>query len=150
EEALKESAKDIIASDNVLELFAKDWKTVMAGEESVAKLLYLVCTSRLFTKTMHAAIKGPSSAGKSEIRKRLLGFFPPESVVSFTSLSEKALFYLDDGSLEHKILSMGEALDEEQQQFQNYILRELMSEGRLVHRSVEDKRGTVLEVKGPV
>jgi len=57
---------------------------------------------------MHAAIKGTSAGGKSEIRKRVLEFFPPESVVSFTSLSEKALLYYD-GDFEHKILSMGEA-----------------------------------------
>jgi hypothetical protein len=79
--------------DDTLGVFAQCWNQVMAGEEANAKLLYLIGTSRLFAKPMHAAIKGPSSAGKSEIRKQMLRFFPPEEVISFTTLSEKALIY---------------------------------------------------------
>ena len=67
----------------------------MAGEVKNAKLLYLTCTSRLFDRPMHAAIKGPSAAGKSEIRKRVLKFFPSDAVLSFTMLSERALLYFD-------------------------------------------------------
>jgi hypothetical protein len=79
------SAQDIIESGNVLDLFAQTWREVVAGEEKNAKLLYLVATSRLFAKCMNAAIKGPSSGGKSEIRRQVLEFFPPEDVVSFTT-----------------------------------------------------------------
>jgi hypothetical protein len=74
---LAASAADIIASRDVLGMFAMDWRKGIAGEEKNAKLLYLVATSRLFKKTMHAAIKGPSSGGKSEIRGHVLAFFPP-------------------------------------------------------------------------
>jgi ABC-type iron transport system FetAB ATPase subunit len=55
---------------------------VMAGEQRNAKLLYLAATSRLLDKCINVAVKGPSSAGKSEIRKRVLSFIPPEDVVS--------------------------------------------------------------------
>ena len=48
----------------------------MAGEQKNAKMLYLAATSRLLDKCIHVAVKGPSSAGKSEIRKRVLGFIP--------------------------------------------------------------------------
>src|SRR6476469_4779891 len=82
-----ESAAHIIESRDVLSLFEREWLNTMAGEEANAKLLFLVATSRLFPKCMHAAIKGPSSAGKSELRKRVLEFMPPEEVVSFTTLS---------------------------------------------------------------
>ena len=102
------SARTIIECGNVLEWFVGSWRKIVAGEEQNAKLLYLVATSRLFGKCMNAAIKGPSSAGKSEIRRQVLEFFPPEEVVSFTTLSEKALLYYD-GDFAHKILSMGEA-----------------------------------------
>src|SRR5262249_48355677 len=105
---LKRSADHIIKHTNILDLFGKDFRLVIAGEETNGKLLYLVATSRLFDNTMHAAIKGTSAGGKSEIRKRVLEFFPAESVVSFTGLSEKALIYYD-GDFAHKILSMGEA-----------------------------------------
>jgi hypothetical protein len=76
---------------------------------------------------MHAIIKGPSSAGKSEIRKHVCKFFPPEDVIAFTSLSDKALLY-EDRDYRHKILSMAEATTGKESQYQNYLLRELMSE----------------------
>ena len=57
---------------------------------------------------MHAAIKGTSAAGKSEVRKCVLRFIPPESVLSFTTLSERALLYFKRDFC-NMILSMGEA-----------------------------------------
>ncbi len=150
---LEASAKDIIASESVLDLFEVAWRKVIAGEERNAKILYLVATSRVFAKTMHAAIKGPSSGGKSEIRKQVLDFFPDESVIAFTSLSEKALLYFDD-EFSHKILSMGEAGGADEQSFQDYLLRELISEGRIRHITVQKVEGElqtiVIERDGPV
>jgi hypothetical protein len=152
-EALRQSAAEIIEHPDKLALFATTFAKVVAGETANAKLLYLVATSRLFDKTMHAAIKGTSAGGKSEIRKRVLDFFPPESVVSFTSLSEKALFYLD-GELSHKILSMGEATATDEQTFQDYVLRELMSEGRIrypvAQKVGKDIKTIIIDKNGPV
>jgi hypothetical protein len=148
------SAQDLIESDNVLDLFAQAWREVVAGEEKNAKRLYLVATSRLFTKCMNAAIKGPSSGGKSEIRRQVLEFLPPEDVVSFTTLSEKALLYFEH-DFAHKILSMGEASGTEEQNLQDYLLRELISERRLRYPVVMkiEGRGMVTETvekNGPV
>jgi hypothetical protein len=151
-ELLAASAREIIASEDVLELFLETFSYLIAGEETNAQLLYLIGTSRLFEKCMHAAIKGPSSGGKSEIRKAVLRFFPPESVISFTSLTEKALLYVAAG-FEHKILSMAEAQRHEELQFQDYLLRELLSEGKLRHLAPVkkgDKIETVtVEKQGP-
>jgi hypothetical protein len=124
EETLRQSAAGIIASENVLEHFAAAWRMMVAGEERNAKLLYLAATSRLFDRCMHAGVKGPSSAGKSEIRKRVLAFFPLEHVISFSTMTEKALFYFEQDFC-HLILSMGEAHGQEEQQLQDYLLREL-------------------------
>jgi len=148
------SARTIIECGNVLEWFVGSWRKIVAGEEQNAKLLYLVATSRLFGKCMNAAIKGPSSAGKSEIRRQVLEFFPPEEVVSFTTLSEKALLYYD-GDFAHKILSMGEASGVEEQTLQDYLLRELISEGRLRYPVVQKVGGqslvtVTIEKNGPV
>lgn len=152
-EKLAVSAKSIIACEDVLQLFAKDFAHLVTGEEANAKLIYLVGTSRLFGTTMHAAIKGPSAGGKSELRKRVLSFFPPESVIAFTALSEKALLYFKD-EFSHKILSMGEASATEEQAFQNYLLRELMSEGVLRYQVPMKVDGVIetvpIEKKGPV
>lgn len=148
------SARKIIESKNVLKLFAEEWKRVVAGEEENAKLLYLVATSRLFSQCMNAAIKGPSSAGKSQLRRKVLEFIPPEDIVSFTTLSERALLYFEDDFV-HKILSMGEASGADEQGLQDYLLRELMSEGKLRYPVVQkvDKVGlatVVIEKNGPV
>ena len=78
-EKLQASATHIINHNDILELFAQDFAKVIAGEAVNGKLLYLVGTSRLFAKPMNAAINGTSSGGKSEIRKRVLEFFPPAS-----------------------------------------------------------------------
>jgi hypothetical protein len=103
---------------------------------------------------MNVAIKGPSSAGKSEIRKQVLEFFPPEDIVSFTTLSEKSLLYYEF-DFPHKILSMGEAAGIEEKNMQDYLLRELISEGKLRYPVVMkvDGKGMVTQTvvkNGPV
>lgn len=151
---LAASAARITESKNVLGLFASEISKVVAGEKLNAQMLYLIATSRLFSKCMNAAIKGTSSGGKSEIRKQVLEFFPPEDVVSFTTLSERALLYYE-GDFAHKILSMGEAAGTDEQSLQDYLLRELMSEGRLRYPVVQKEKGgglstVVIQKNGPV
>ena len=153
-ELFRTSAERIIGTANVLDLFADEISKVIAGEEMNAKMLYLVATSRLFGKCMNAALKGTSSGGKSEIRKQVLEFFPPEVVVSFTTMSERALLYYED-DFAHKILSMGEAGGAEEQSLQDYLLRELISEGRLRYPVVQKEKGgglstIIIEKNGPV
>jgi len=147
------SAGHIINHPRILDLFADELRREIAGEETNGKLLYLIATSRLFDKTMHAAIKGTSAGGKSEIRKQVLQFFPPESIVALTSMTEKALIYFE-GDLAHKIFSMGEAVATEEQSFQDYLLRELISEGRINHvtpQKIGDQITSVtIRKEGPV
>lgn len=147
------SASYIIKHPDILTLFAQDFSKIVAGEEANGKLLYLVATSRLFDKPMSAALKGTSAVGKSEVRKRILGFIPPESIVSFTSLSEKALIYYE-GDFAHKILSMGEAAATDEQKFQDYLIRELLSEGRIRHSTAQKVGNEIqqitIEKNGPV
>jgi hypothetical protein len=152
-EQLAESAREIIACEDVLDLFADECSRVLAGEDNLIQLLYLVGTSRLFERTMHAALKGPSAAGKSQTRKAVLEYFPPESVIQFTAISEKALLYYD-GDFANKILSMAEASAVEDAKFQNYLLRELMSENKLIYRVPQKVGGEIrtitIEKNGPV
>ena len=102
----------ILQTEGVLDLFVQSWDKVMAGEHLNAKLLYLIATSRLFDRPMHVAIKGPSSGGKSEIRKQVLEFFPPEDIISVHhAVSDKALINGMSANTRNKILSMAEAMD---------------------------------------
>jgi hypothetical protein len=119
---------------DVLGSLAAYWDEVMAGEVQTAKLLFLVGTSCLLDKPMHAILKGPSSAGKSEVRKQVLRFFPPDRVIALTAMSEHALLGAIGGDLSHRILSMAEAEATRDRRFQDYLLRELMSEGKLIYR----------------
>ena len=152
-EELQEQAAVIIESDDVLGLFEKAWNRAMAGEQRNAKLLYLVVTTRLFPRCMSAGVKGPSSAGKSEVRKGVLNFIPPEDIISFTTLSEKSLLYYE-ADFCHKILSMGEAAGSDEQQLQDYLLRELISSGKLEYPVVQKIGNELITVKieknGPV
>ena len=115
---LESKLRPILETEGILDLWLKSWDKVMAGEHRNAKMLFLIATTRLFDQGMHVAIKGPSSAGKSQIRKQVLEFFPPEDVINFTSLSEKALFWFEE-DFPHKILSMGEADGLQEQVMQN-------------------------------
>jgi hypothetical protein len=72
---LGRGADHIIKHPDILDLFAKEFAKVIAGEEANGRLLYLIGTSRVFDKPMNAVIKGTSAGGKSEIRKRILEFF---------------------------------------------------------------------------
>jgi phage/plasmid primase-like uncharacterized protein len=154
-DALARSAKDIIASKDVLGLFGKAFARAYAGEGNNAKLLYLIATSRLFSfsETMHAALKGTSAIGKSALADRVLRFQPEEDVIAFTAMSEKALLYYEDG-FEHKILFMGEAHETKDTEFQDYCIRELVSAGRLRYDAamkVGDEIKTVtIKKEGPV
>ncbi len=64
------SASSIIACTDVLEMFEQEIAKVVAGEKQNAKLLYLIGTSRLFRKPMHAAIKesGQSPDGAAPMK----------------------------------------------------------------------------------
>ena len=74
-------------------------------------------------------------------------------MIGFTSLSEKALLYFED-DFQHKILSMGEASGTDEQSFQDYLLRELISENILrypvVQKVGDQLRTTIIEKHGPV
>jgi hypothetical protein len=150
---LAASARDIIASEDVLKMFCAEVQKIIAGEEKLIQLIYLVATSRLFDRTMHAAVKGPSAGGKSQIRGVVLDYIPPEDVIPFTAISEKALLYYP-GDFKNKIISMGEAAGFEEAKFQNYLLRELMSEGKLIYRVPQKVEGGIvtvtIEKNGPV
>jgi hypothetical protein len=154
-ELLAASAREIIASENVLDLFAQDASRMVAGEKVNLKMLLLCGTSRLFDDkaAMNVAFKGTSGGGKSNARDEVLKFFPEEDVVWFTSLSPASLLYHEE-DFPHKILSMGEAMDREQMAFQDLLLRQLMSEGKLRHLVVQKVGNNLVTVavekNGPV
>jgi len=123
----------------------------VVGEERAAKLLYLILTTRLSDKPVSAAIKGPSSSGKSWLLQKVLEFFPPDSFYALSAMSEKALVYSEEPiSNRFIVLYEGAGMGGE---FASYITRSLLSEGKLRYETVEKTgeglRSRFIERNGP-
>ncbi len=110
----------------------------VVGEARAAKLLYLCLTSRLLEKPVSAAIKGPSSAGKSFLMQSVLDFFPPAAYYALSAMSERALAYSSE-PVSHRHLVLFEAAGL-QGDFASYLMRSLLSEGRVRYETVEKGR----------
>jgi hypothetical protein len=143
---------ELVAEPDILSHFAETMdRAGVVGEARAAKLTYLVVTSRLLKRPIAAVVKGPSSAGKSFLCERVLEFFPERSYYALSAMSERALAYSEE-PLEHRILVLYEAagLDSE---FGSYLMRSLLSEGRVRYETVDKTRGglkaRLIERKGP-
>ena len=121
------------------------------GEKRHSKLLYLIVTSRLFDRPVSAAIKGPSSAGKSFMVEQNLKLFPPEAHYGLSSMSERALAYSDE-PLVHRVLVLYEAAGLHGE-LMTYFVRSLLSEGRIryetVEKTSEGMQPRLIEREGP-
>ena len=107
----------------------------LVGEARTAKLLFLALTSRLLEKPVSVAVKGPSAGGKSYSLERVLELFPPHAFYELTAMSERALAYGTE-PLAHRFLIIFEAAGLEGD-FASYLVRSLLSEGRLRYETVE-------------
>ena len=107
----------------------------ITGELHIVKLIYLILTTRVLEKPTSLIIKGPSSAGKSYLLNQVLKLFPKSSYYELSSMSEKALIYSKE-SLQHRILIIFESTGLNSD-FLSYILRSLLSEGRIKYETVE-------------
>jgi hypothetical protein len=123
----------------------------VVGQSRVAKLVYLAVTSRLFARPISLAVKGPSSAGKSFEVERALEFFPASAFYSLTAMSDRSLAYSEE-PLVHRILVLYEAAGMKSD-FASYLIRSLLSEGRLryetVERTPEGLKPRLIEREGP-
>jgi hypothetical protein len=119
-------------------------KIGLVGEEHAAKILYLAHTSRLFQHPTSVVVKGPSAGGKSFTVETVLRLFPEEAYYALTGMSEHALAYSTESLVHrHLVLYEASALGEE---FADYLLRTLLSEGRLRYETV-DKSASGLEAR---
>ena len=97
------------------------------------------------------SVKGPSSSGKTFIVESTLKFFPPAAFYMLTAMSDHALAYSNE-PLNHRHLVIYEAAGMASD-FATYLIRSLLSEGRLRYETVEKtKDGLVprlIEREGP-
>ena len=130
------SCRSIAQAPDILGRFARDLATLgVVGEEINGRLIYLAITSRLLSRPVSVAVKGPSGSGKSHTTERVLDFFPPSAFLKMTSLSDKALIYTDE-DLRHRFLVILELSGMESEGLA-YLIRTLLSEGFVEHMTVE-------------
>jgi hypothetical protein len=123
----------------------------VAGERRAAQLVYLAAVSRLLNQPISIAVKGPSSSGKSYIVERGLRFFPEHTYYALSAMSEHALAYSEE-PLSHRMLVIYEAAGL-RGDFASYLMRSLLSEGRVRYETVEKTRDglrpRLIEREGP-
>ena len=123
----------------------------VAGESNQIRLLHLSLNSRHLEKPVSVAVKGPSSGGKSHLVERVVAGFPESAVYELTSMSEKALIYLDE-DMRHRFLVIYEASGMEGD-MQTYLIRSLLSENRIRYQTAESTpqgvKPRLLEMEGP-
>ena len=145
--------EELAREPGILDRFAEDLRRCgVVGEDRIAKLIYLALTSRFLDRPVSVAVKGPSSGGKSFIVDKVLAFFPDDAYHALTGMSERALAYGEE-PLKHRFLVIFEAAGL-QGDFGTYLLRSLLSEGRLVYEFVEKTRDGLrtrrIEREGPI
>jgi len=123
-------------STSVLDCFGKAVRVRgVVGEERIAKSLYLALETRFLPRPVSVAIKGPSSGGKSFVTEQVLQFFPESAVYCLTGMSERVLAYTE-ANLSNRFLVIFET-EGVSSDFGSYLIRSLLSEGRLIYETVE-------------
>ncbi len=146
------ACEELAHDGDILGRFAGELaRSGVAGESKVAKLLYLAVTSRFLGRPVSVAVKGPSSGGKSYLTERVLGFFPEGAYYALTAMSERALAYSEE-PLQNRFLVVYEAAGMSGD-FATYLIRSLLSEGRLryevVEKTSEGLKPRLIEREGP-
>lgn len=145
------ACEHLALAPDILALFAGEIGRRVAGETRTAKLLYLALTSRLLEKPVSVAVKGPSSGGKTYLTEQVLSFFPGSAYHALTAMSEKALAYSEE-PIKHRFLVFFEA-EGMASDFATYLIRSLLSEGRLryefVEKTAEGLKVRLIEREGP-
>jgi hypothetical protein len=158
QEAATEKAKawaicrKLAENKDILSEFSKCIERLgVVGESKNAKLVYLMLTGRHQKKPPSGIMKGPSAVGKSYIVDQVLRCFPPSAYYALTSMSEHALAYSEE-PLKCRFLILYEAAGISTD-FANYLLRSLLSEGRIryetVEKTSEGMKPKLIEREGP-
>jgi hypothetical protein len=147
-----ERCAQLARSERILDALADDAAIAgVTGEVRNVKLIYLVLTSRLLNRLASIVVKGQSSSGKSWTTQAVVRFFPESAYYEMTAASEHALIY-DKEPLEHRTLVIYETSGLESEKF-SYVVRSLLSEGRLRYPTVVKRDGeletVMIEREGP-
>jgi hypothetical protein len=152
----KEEAEQFLRSDKLLYKVkcALDRQGII-GEDRNKLILYLILTSRLMKKPISCILKGLSSSGKTYIMSKTLTLIPPEGYISIQDATAKALYYMGETDLQHKMILIGEIHGTEGAQYSMREAQDGMGDGDLKIITVEKDPETnqmmtqTRTVKGP-
>lgn len=150
----RKEALEFLQRPDLLENIRSAYQSAgIIGESTNTLAAYLSCTSRKLDRPLAIIIQSSSAAGKSKLMESVLNFFPPEQKIQYSAMTGQSLYYLGDGDLKHKILSISE---EEGAEKISYALKILQTEGSLKIASTgkDPKTGRIetheYGVEGPV
>ncbi|HPA70998.1 MAG TPA: CHC2 zinc finger domain-containing protein [Spirochaetota bacterium] len=130
----RELGLSLLRDERLFERIVEDMEVLgYVGEDLNKQLIYLAASSRKLDNPLSVLIVSGSAAGKSFIVDTVKELLPPEEVLALTSLSDQALNYAE--ALDHKFLSLGEAVHSEPVEHQ---IREIIS-GKCISRLVTVK-----------
>jgi len=147
-----EAARAALRSPGLIDRIEADLGDAgIAGESELKLSVYLVATSRILRKPLHAIVQGESSSGKSYVVERVAELMPREHVLDATHVSPRALYRMG-GLLGHRFLVMGERSRQDGAEAEDATkaLRELRSRGRLTASTVTEGKLDRLVAEGPV
>ncbi|CAG1770340.1 hypothetical protein BAC2_00977 [uncultured bacterium] len=142
-------ARARLCNPDLLDIVMADIESVgVVGERPLAATTFLIGVSRLLPKPLAGMVQGVSSSGKSFVPNAVSTLFPPESVLRAHGITANALYYLDPGSLMHRLVVAGERprQQDDSQADATKPLREMIADGELTklvtERSQEGKNVT--------
>lgn len=125
----------------------------LVGERTNKVVAYLAAVSRKLDDPLAVIIQSSSAAGKTTLMDAVLALMPKEDRYRYSAMTGKALYYITETSLKHKILAISEEEGAEQA---SYALKLLQSEGELTIASTgkDPETGKLVtqeyHVEGPV
>jgi len=150
----KETALKELRSPNLIKSILADIETLgYIGEEKNKIIAYLVSISRKLEDPLSAIIISESSAGKSALSEAIEKLTSPEDIVYLSTLTPKALYYMEKDYLKHKFIIIEER---EGSNDADYPIRILQSKKRLIQAvpikdpNTNKTKTYSIEVEGPI
>ena len=152
--AERDEALQLLRASDLIDRIVADMTGIgLVGEDTNKLVAYLAAVSRKLDTPLAILIQSASSAGKSTVMDAVLDLVPDEEKVTYSAMTGQSLFYVGQGDLKHKVLSIAE---EEGASRASYALKLLQSEGSLTIASTDKDAGTgrlvtrEYHVEGPV
>lgn len=136
-EAREVAGEELLHGDDLLDRLLKTYEdNGLVGEKPIAAAATLVYASSVSQTVADIIIKGGSSGGKSFAETEVREHVPESYYLYLTGASETSLYYMEPGTLKHKVLVIAEATGLESRKPGQVnglaeTIRVLQSEGRL-------------------